>query len=43
MKTKGRIKEKGGEKNQGSIKKTRVGVPTPVLIITQGVLFGRQE
>ena len=44
MKTKGRIIDKGGKKeNPGLDEKTRVGVPTPVLMIAQGVLFGKQE
>ena len=41
MKNKGRILDKGGKKvNPGLNKKPRVGVLTPVLIITQGFVFG---
>ena len=35
---------KGGKKEKTQMEeRTRVGVPTPVLIVTQGVLSGRQE
>ena len=47
-----KVKNQGWENRQGRGKKenlgldekiTRVGFPTPVLIITPGVLLGRQE
>ena len=41
MKTKVRIIKKGGKKEKtGLDEKTWVGVSTPVLIITQGFVFG---
>ena len=43
MKTKARVIHKGRKKIRPGAEKTRVGVPTPVLIITQGDIFGMQE